>query len=73
MYCHCNSIYVSEGQDVAFGEHTADMGDTGTSSGAHLPFEIQDSNAEQDWPIRDGEDVQRHAGVGYDFLGIPNM
>lgn len=40
IYMHCSKILVSEGDSVKMGEHIADMGSTGISTGSHLHISI---------------------------------
>ncbi len=39
-YCHLSAFHVQEGQLIAAGEHIADVGNTGLSTGAHLHWEM---------------------------------
>lgn len=39
-YAHLSAIHVTEGQAVAAGDHIADVGNTGLSTGAHLHWEM---------------------------------
>ena len=39
-YAHCSKLLVKEGQQVAQGQHIANVGNTGYSFGAHLHFEV---------------------------------
>jgi len=41
MYVHLQRLLVPQGQRVVAGQHVADSGNTGTSRGPHLHFEIQ--------------------------------
>ena len=40
IYMHCSKILVSEGDSVKMGEHIAEMGSTGVSTGSHLHISI---------------------------------
>lgn len=40
-YAHNSSNYVMVGQNVAKGEHIADMGSTGASTGSHVHYEVR--------------------------------
>ncbi|WP_153506168.1 M23 family metallopeptidase [Cumulibacter manganitolerans] len=41
VYGHVNQYYVQAGQTVAAGQHIADIGNRGYSTGPHLHFEVQ--------------------------------
>lgn len=46
LYGHmqCNSVAMSKGEDVKVGQQVGNVGSTGTSTGAHLHFEIHDAS-----------------------------
>ncbi|MEB3206953.1 MAG: M23 family metallopeptidase [Vampirovibrionales bacterium] len=39
-YAHCSALHVRKGQRVIQGQHIANVGNTGSSSGAHLHLEV---------------------------------
>ena len=41
LYAHCDSIFVTEGQEIMQGQEIASVGSTGNSTGPHLHFEIR--------------------------------
>lgn len=43
-YAHCSKLIAKMGERVKRGQHIADMGTTGLSTGVHLHFEITDKN-----------------------------
>ncbi len=43
-HMYTNGVYVTEGQQVTAGQHIADIGNNGNSTGPHLHFEVHDAN-----------------------------
>jgi len=46
LYGHASRLYKNQGDTVTAGEHIADEGNTGTSTGAHLHFEIHENGSQ---------------------------
>ena len=42
IYAHCSQTFVKPGAKVQKGQHIAESGNTGNSSGPHLHFETRD-------------------------------
>lgn len=50
LYGHCSSLLVSAGQSVSKGQHIANAGSSGNSTGPHLHFEVR-YNGEKQNPL----------------------
>lgn len=57
LYAHCSKLLVKVGDQVVIGEHIAEMGSTGQSTGSHLHFEVRVNGQHED-PISNGWVVQ---------------
>lgn len=57
LYAHCSKLLKKVGDKVEQGDHIAEMGSTGQSTGPHLHFEVRVDGAHQD-PIANGWLVQ---------------
>ncbi len=47
-YAHCSALHVGEGQQVFQGQHIANVGSTGNSTGAHVHFEVINNGVQVD-------------------------
>lgn len=57
LYAHCSKLLVKVGDTVQQGDHIAEMGSTGQSTGSHLHIEVRVDGKHQD-PIANGWLVQ---------------
>lgn len=57
LYAHCSKLLVKVGDTVKQGDHIAEMGSTGNSTGPHLHIEVRVNGKHQD-PISNGWLVQ---------------
>ncbi|QLG50301.2 peptidoglycan DD-metalloendopeptidase family protein [Natrinema halophilum] len=70
MYCHLNSVRVSEGRRVSRGEQLGGMGDTGRSTAPHLHFTIERNRSHLPIPGGDGRTVNAGEAIPRDYDGI---
>ena len=80
-YAHLSLISVSKGQSVCQGEVLGEIGDTGSSDGAHLHFQFEDCGSHKSVKMgfTDGnnipvctQDEDVFSGDDYDFLEMTN-
>ncbi len=57
LYAHCSKLLVKVGDSVVQGDHIAEMGSTGNSTGSHVHFEVRVDGKHED-PIANGWVVQ---------------
>ena len=70
LYAHNSSVIVAEGASVSQGQHVAEMGSTGNSSGPHSHFEIRRSGAFQYIPGAVGDNVTANTLIPYSYPGL---
>lgn len=69
-YAHLADWTVSAGESVHTGQHVGYMGNTGSSSGDHLHYEIRKDGNRQDWNMDKYAYVWLYAGVERNWPGI---
>ncbi len=70
VYAHLDQLFVSEGKAISKGAVLGEVGDTGTATTHHLPFQLDNLNAPWHpyWPFTTAE----ASAEGYDFWDAVN-